>query len=122
MRKGITMGITGIRISSISSIPKTSMSKTSITISSVQECRISFSISISITLGNMDNTGRVSNITSSTSISTSYGRDSSGSKPSNVGAGRWTVRGITSNSMRKGITMGITGITKTSITGITSIT
>merc|ERR1711892_391834 len=65
-----------IRISSISGIAKTSIS-----ISSIKESRVSLSLSFGFTLGDMDNTGRVGNITSSTGISSSYGRDSSGSKP-----------------------------------------
>merc|ERR1739838_1064676 len=87
-----------IRISSISGIAKTSISKTSIRISTIKESRVSLSISLGLTLSDMDNTGRVGNITSSTGISSGYGRDSSGSKTSDVSAGRGAVGSISSKA------------------------
>jgi hypothetical protein len=75
---------------SIAIMSKTSiaiMSKTSIPVRSVEESWIGFSLSLSLTLGNMDYSSRVSDITSSTGISSSNSRDSSRGKTSNVGAG-----------------------------------
>jgi len=118
-----------IRISSISGIAKTSISKTSIritsismssiaktsiSISSIKESRVSLSISLGFTLGDMDNTGRVGNITSSTGISSGYGRDSSGSKTSDVSAGRGAVGSISSKAKTiSKSSIAITGIAKT---------
>jgi hypothetical protein len=77
------MSKTSIAVMSKTSIAK--MSKTSIPVSSVEESWIGFSLSL--TLGNMDDSGRVSNITASAGITSSNGRDSSRGKTSNVGAG-----------------------------------
>merc|ERR1711982_235899 len=85
-----------IRISDMSSI--TNVSETSISISSIEESWVSFSLSF--TLGNMNNTSRVGNITPSPCISTSNSWDSSRGKTSNAGAGRWAVGGISSSSIR----------------------
>merc|ERR1719431_921047 len=52
------------------------VSTVSKTISSIRMVE-SISVSLSLTLGNMDNTTRVGNISASTSISTMYSRDSS---------------------------------------------
>merc|ERR1711882_12049 len=79
--ESITIDSSSIRVSSI-----TGISKSSISITSIKESRIS--LSFSFTLGNMDNSGRVGYITSGTSISSSESRDSSGSKSSNAGASR----------------------------------
>jgi len=75
-----------------------SISKTSISISSIEESWVSFSLSL--TLSNMNDASRVGNITSSTSISTSDSWNSSRGKTSNASAGRWAVRGISSGSIR----------------------
>jgi hypothetical protein len=88
------MSKTGIAIMSKTSIAK--MSKTSIPISSIEKSWISFSFSL--TLGNMDYSSRVGNITASTGISTSNGRDSSRGKTSNASAGRGTDGSIASSS------------------------
>jgi len=96
---------TSIAIMSKTSIPvmsKTSiavMSKTSIPISSVEESWIGFSLGL--TLGNMDYSSRVGDITSSTGISTSNGRHSSRGKTSNASAGRGTDGSIASSGIRK---------------------
>merc|ERR1719357_820967 len=109
-----------IRVSSIASI-----TKTSIAITTIEKSRVS----LSFTLGNMNNSGGVSNITSSTGISTSKGGDGSGSKSSNAGASRGTDIGISSSSNWESITIdsssmirvsSIASISKTSI-AITSI-
>jgi len=71
----------------------------------------------------MNNTSRVGNITSSTSISTSNSRDSGRSKTSNAGASGWTVRSISSSSIgisSISISIRITDMSKTSIS-VTSI-
>merc|ERR1719244_1823631 len=57
-----------------------SITKTSIAITTIEKSRVS----LSLTLGNMNNSGRVSDITSSTGISTSKGGDGSGSKSSSM--------------------------------------
>merc|ERR1719206_851024 len=107
----------GIGIASISiSMGISNVSKTSISVSSIEKSGIS--LSLGFTLGNMDNSGRVSNIATSTSISTSYGWDSSGGKTSNVGAGRWTVGSISSSGIGKAsisISVRISNMSKTSI-------
>merc|ERR1740119_78266 len=54
-----------------------------IAISSIESISISFWFSLSLTLGNMNNTGRVGNISASTSISTMDSRDSSRSSTMN---------------------------------------
>jgi len=90
------------------------MSKTSISISSIKKSRVS----LSLTLGYMNNTSGVGNITSSTSISTSYSRDSGRSKTSNAGASRGTVRSIPSSSIgisSISISIRISYVSKTSI-------
>jgi len=81
----ISKSMGSIRISSISSVG-VSKTKTSISISSIEKSGVS--LSLSFTLGNMDNSGRVGDITASTGISTSYGRDSGRGKTSNAGASR----------------------------------
>merc|ERR1719365_319797 len=84
----IAIDSSSIRVSSIASI-----TKTSIAITTIEKSRVS----LSFTLGNMDNSGRVSNITSSTGISTSKGGDGSRCKSSNAGASRGADGSITSS-------------------------
>merc|ERR1712106_779394 len=74
MSKAISMSISN-RVSTVSNTIST------IAISSIES--ISFWFSLSLTLGNMNNTGRVGNISASTSISTMDSRDSSRSSTMN---------------------------------------
>jgi len=91
------------------SIAETSIAKTVGTIESI-------SISLSLPLGDMDDTSRVGNITSSTSISSSDSRDGSRGKSSNVHGGRRRDTGVASS-----IWGGVPGVTESSIAGITSV-
>jgi len=125
---GISKTVSGIRISSMSipktSISVTSISVTSISISSIKKSRVS--LSLSFTLSYMDNSGRVGNITASTGISTSNSRDGSGSKTSDVGAGRWADGSISSSIRITSITSmsiskTVSGIRITSISSISSM-
>jgi len=127
---GISKTVSGIRISSMSipktSISVTSISVTSISISSIKKSRVSLSLSLSFTLSYMDNSGRVGNITASTGISTSNSRDGSGSKTSDVGAGRWADGSISSSIRITSITSmsiskTVSGIRITSISSISSM-
>merc|ERR1712234_78709 len=69
-------------------------------------------------LRQMNNSGRVSDITSSTGISTSKGGDSSGSKSSNAGASRGADIGISSSGNWESIAIDSSSIRVSSITGI----
>jgi len=91
------------------SIAETSIAKTVGTIESI-------SISLSLPLGDMDDTSRVGNITSSTSISSSDSRDGSRGKSSNVHRGRRRDTGVASS-----IWGSVPGVTESSQAGITSI-
>merc|ERR1719493_168862 len=94
--ESIAIDSSSIRVSSIASI-----TKTSIAITTIEKSRVS----LSFTLGNMDNSGRVSNITSSTGISTSKGGDGSRCKSSNAGASRGADGCITSSGNWESITI-----------------
>merc|ERR1711970_753218 len=74
--KTIPMAIAKRRVSKMSISMTKRVSTVSKTISSIRMVE-SISISLSLTLGNMDNTTRVGNISASTSISTMDSRDSS---------------------------------------------
>jgi len=126
---GISKTVSGIRISSETSISKTSISVTSISVSSIsvgsiKESRVS--LGLSLTLGNMDNSSGVGDITASTSISTGNSGDGSRSKTSDVGAGRWAVGSISSSIRITSITSmsiskTVSGIRISSISSISSM-
>ena len=91
----------------VASISETSMSETSVAETSVAETGIaetsvamtvgtveSIGISLSLPLGNMDNTSRVGDITSGTSVSSSDSRDGSRGKSSNVHGSRRRDTGV----------------------------
>merc|ERR1711970_1268181 len=127
-------------ISSISktriSISESSISKTStIAIGSIQKTSISFSLwlSLSLTLGNMDNTSRVGNIPASSSISSSKGRESSRSNSCNsysvgnigdsVSGSNWGSKSISvaKPSIAKSSTIAKPSISQPSSVSITSV-
>jgi len=92
---------TGITVAQ-SSVAKTSISKTISTVEGI-------SLSLSLPLGNMDNSSRVGNVTSGTSVGSTDSRDSSRGKASNVHGGR---RG---NASVAGSGNGRSSVAKTSI-------
>jgi len=101
------------------SIAKASIAETSIAETSIAETVgtiESISISLSLPLGDMDDTSRVGDITSSTSISSSDSRDGSRGKSSNVHGSRRRDTGVASS-----IWGSVPGVTESSIAGITSI-
>merc|ERR1711942_545535 len=127
-------------ISSISktriSISKSSISKTStIAIGSIEKTSISFSLrlSLSLTLGNMDNSSRVGNIPTSSSISSSKSWESGRGNSSNsysvgnigdaVSGSNWGSKSISiaKTSIAKPSTIAKTSISQTSSVPITSI-
>ena len=96
------------------SISKSSVAETSVakTISTI----VSISISLSLPLGNMDDSSRVGDVTSGTSVSSSDSRDGSRGKASNVHGSRGRDTGIAGS-----IGGSVTSIAKSSIAGITSV-
>merc|ERR1719348_693522 len=92
---------TGISSSMVSqdTISKTSVSKISMSKSSISQSVSSSieGISISLPLGDMDSSSRVSNITSSSSVKSSDSRGSSRGQASNVHRGRGRHTGISSS-------------------------
>merc|ERR550519_628577 len=84
-------GISQTMVASISSI-----TQTMVTISSISQ---DIGISLSLPLGNMDGAGRVSNIATSSSIESSYGRDSSRGQASSGEGGRGRDLGVASSNM-----------------------
>merc|ERR1712055_785115 len=94
-----------------SSIAKSSVAQTIGTIESI-------SISLSLPLGNMDNSSRVGNIASGTSIGSSNSRDSSRGESSNVHRGRRGDASVASSV--RGSVASISGVAKT-ISGVTSV-
>merc|ERR550534_2887896 len=76
------------------------------------------SISLSLPLGNMDDSSRVGNVASGTSVSSSNSRDSSRGKASNVHRGRRRNASVASSV--GGSIASISGVAKT-ISGITSV-
>merc|ERR1712106_1284623 len=119
------------------SIAKTTIAKSrvaigsrgSIAISTIQKTSISFSLrlSLGLTLGNMDNTGRVGNISASTGISSGNSGESSRGQTGNsyrVGNIGDTVSGSNGGgktSIAKTSTISKTSIAKTSTISKTSI-
>ena len=79
---------------------------------------IGISLSLGLPLGNMDNSGRVGNIASSTSIGSSNSGDSSRGKSSNVHRGRRRDTSVASSV--GGSIASISGVAKT-ISGITCV-
>merc|ERR1719147_79185 len=111
-----TIGVSSIG-TSISTID------TSIGVSTIGRVSIStiecISISLSLPLGNMDNTSRVGNISSSSSISSSKGGDSSGGKAIDVNSSRGAHTGIAS-SIAKTIGVSSIGTIETSSIGVST--
>ena len=101
---------TGVAVAK-SSIAESSVAQTVGTIEGI-------SISLSLPLGNMDNSGRVGNIASSTSIGSSNSRKSSRGESSNVYRGRRGDAGVASSI--RGSVASISGVAKT-ISGVTSV-
>ena len=97
---------TGIAVS------KTSVSQTSVakTVGTVE------GISLSLPLGDVDDSSRVGDVTSGTSVSSSDSRDGSRGKTSNVHGSRGRDTGIAGS-----IGGSVTSIAKSSIAGITSV-
>merc|ERR1712020_238158 len=95
-----------VRVSSSNMVSKTGVSETRVSQTSVSQssvsktvsgCVVSISISLSLPLGNMDGSSRVSNITSSSSVKSTDSRDSSRGQASNVHRGRGRDTGISSS-------------------------
>merc|ERR1712020_270460 len=110
-----------VRVSSSNMVSKTGVSETRVSQTSVSQssvsktvsgCVVSISISLSLPLGNMDGSSRVSNITSSSSVKSTDSRDSSRGQASNVHRGRGRDTGI-SSSMVDAISE--SGVSQTSI-------
>jgi len=104
---------------SIASISETSVAKTSVAETSVSKTVgtiESIGISLSLPLGDMNNTSRVGDIASGTSVSSSDSRDGSRGKSSNVHGSRRRHTGVSSS-----IWGSVPCVAKSSIAGITSI-
>ena len=105
-----------------SSNSRGSVAKTSVSESSVSQTGVAKTIgtvegiSLSLPLGNMDDSSRVGNVTSSTGISSSDSRDSSRGKASNVHGSRGGDASVAGS-----IGGSVTSVAKSSIAGITSI-
>merc|ERR1719312_1578628 len=80
-------------------ISKASVSQTSVSKTSVSKTVSGSVVRISLPLGNMDGSSRVSNITSSSSVKSSDSRDSSRGQASDVHRGRGRNTGIASSMM-----------------------
>jgi len=99
-----------------------SVAKTSVSESSVSQTGVAKTIgtvegiSLSLPLGNMNDSSRVGNVTSSASISSSNSRDGSRGKASNVHGSRWG-----DTSVAGSIGGSVTSVAKSSIAGISSI-
>merc|ERR1711962_16610 len=118
-----------VRVSSSNMVSKTgvsetSVSKTGVSMSSVSQTRVSKTvsssiegISLSLSLGDMDGSSRVSNITSSSSVKSSDSRDSSRGQASDVHRGRGRDTGISSSMVDAISESGVsqTGVSETSI-------
>jgi len=120
---GISSGMVSMKtksvsvwVSSISSIAETGISKTGISVTSIENCGIS--LGLSLTFSNMDNSGRVGDVSSGTGVSSSKGWDGSRSKSSNASTGRWAYVSV-SSGMGIGISMETVGIWVSGISGIT---
>jgi len=101
------------------SIAETSISETSVAETSVAETVgtiVSISLSLSLPLGDMDDSSRVGNVTSGTSVSSSDSGESSRGKSSNVHGGRGGDTGVAGS-----IGGSVTSIAKSSVAGITSV-
>merc|ERR1719225_341346 len=71
----VSVGVAGV--ASESGVSKTVVSGVAESVVSVGVVGVSLSISLSLPLGNMDDSGRVGNVTSSSGVTSSDGRDSS---------------------------------------------
>jgi len=106
------------------SVAETSVAKTSVAKTSVAETSVSktvgtiesIGISLSLPLGDMNNTSRVGDIASGTSVSSSDSRDGSRGKSSNVHGSRRRHTGVSSS-----IWGSVPCVAESSIAGITSI-
>jgi len=108
-KTGIAVAQTGVSESSVS---QTGVAKT---ISTVE------GISLSLPLGDMDNSSRVGDVTSSTSVGSSDSRDGSRGKASNVHGSRGGHTGVASSvggSVAKSSIAGITSIAEAAITSV----
>jgi len=114
-----------------SSIAESSVAETSVAETSVAETSVaktvgtieSISISLSLPLGDMDNSSRVGDVTSGTSVSSSDSRDGSRGKASNVHGSRRRDTGV-AGSIGGSISessVAESSVAESSIAGITSI-
>merc|ERR1712041_29972 len=88
---------TGISSSMVDTVSKAGVSETSVSKTSISETVSSSVVRISLPLGNMDGSNRVSNIASSSSVKSSDSRDSSRGQASDVHRGRGGDTGISSS-------------------------
>merc|ERR1719312_209649 len=99
-------------------ISKASVSQTSVSKTSISKTVSSSVVRISLPLGNMDGSSRVSNITSSSSVKSSDSRDSSRGQASDVHRGRGRDTGISSSMVD---TISKTSVSQTSMSKTVSV-
>merc|ERR1711955_149681 len=106
-------------------VSKTGVSETGVSQTGVSKTGVSktvsssvVGISLSLPLGNMDGSSRVSNITSSSSVKSSDSRDSSRGQASDVHRGRGRDTGISSSMMDA---ISESGISDTSVSETVSV-
>merc|ERR1719292_124330 len=88
---------TGISSSMVDAISESGVSETGVSKTSIAKTVSSSVVRISLPLGDMDGSSRVSNITSSSSVKSSDSRDSSRGQASDVHRGRGRDTGISSS-------------------------
>merc|ERR1712033_142095 len=111
---------TGISSSMVDTISESGVSKTGVSETSISKTISSSVVRISLPLGNMDGSSRVSNITSSSSVKSSDSRDSSRGQASDVHRGRGRDTGI-SSSMVSQDTISKSGVSQTSVSQTVSV-
>merc|ERR1712177_73444 len=109
---------TGISSSMVDAISKSGVSEAGVSETSISETVSSSVVRISLPLGDMDSSSRVSNITSSSSVKSSDSRGSSRGQASDVHRGRGRNTGI-SSSMVDAISE--SGVSQTSISKTVSV-
>merc|ERR1711970_1250994 len=96
----------------VDTVSKAGVSETSVSKTSVSSSVVGISISLSLPLGDMNGSSRVSNITSSSSVKSSDSRDSSRGQASDVHRGRGRHTGISSSMVD---TISESGASQTSV-------
>merc|ERR1712002_1339876 len=96
----------------VDTISKSGVSQTSVSKTSISKTVSSSVVRISLPLGDMDDSSRVGDITSSSSVKSSDGRDSSRGQASNIHRSRGRDTGISSSMVD---TISESGVSKTSI-------